>query len=90
MFADFGTSVTFNGAQATGILDTYTDLYMHGGGPGGQESSEIVLRIPYNAFSPMPQPRDVITVAGKNYTVKSLPTNRDAAIVELRLKPAAA
>ena len=88
MFADFGVPVFFNGTQAAGILDTYTDTFSHGGGPGAFGSVEYVLRLPFNAFSPMPVSLDAITVDGTDFTVRDAPKNQDAAIVELRLKPA--
>jgi hypothetical protein len=90
-FADFGqsTPVVWNGEPAVnGILDTQTDVFSHGGGPGGQERNTVVLRIPYNAFSAIPKPRDPITVAGVSYTVQSLPEQKDMQVTELYLKRA--
>jgi hypothetical protein len=88
-FADFGAStpVSWKGQPAVnGILDTSTDVFSHGGGPGGFEFNTIILRIPYNAFTGIPAPRDAITVGGVVYTVQSLPQQRDAQITELYLK----
>lgn len=93
---EFGVPILFGGSQATGVVDEYTDVFMHGGGPGGFESGLIVLRLPWNAFNPMPKSKDTITisaspnlpagVAAGDYTVKALPKNRDASMVELHLK----
>jgi hypothetical protein len=88
-FADFGAStpVIWNQEPAVnGILDSFTDVFMHGSGPGGFERNTLCLRIPYNAFTATPQPRDAITVGGVNYTVHSLPEQKDMQITELYLK----
>jgi hypothetical protein len=90
-FADFGQQapvVWNNEPAASGILDTVTDVFSHGSGPGGFERSLVVLRIPYNAFSATPKPRDSITVGGVSYTVHSLPEQKDMQITELYLKKA--
>lgn len=90
-FADFGgaTPVIWNGESAVnGILDTSTDVFAHGGGPGGMERNTVLLRIPYNAFTATPKPRDPISVGGVNYTVHSLPEQKDMQITEMYLKKA--
>lgn len=90
-FADFGQDfpVVWNNEPAVnGILDTSTDVFMHGGGPGGFERNTLALRIPYNAFTATPKPKDPITVAGVAYIVHSLPDQKDMAITELYLKRA--
>jgi hypothetical protein len=86
--ADFGVAVVYEGQTANGILDTTTDMFMHGEGPGGFERSTVILRVPYNAFSSVPKPMDAITVGGVAYTVKELPEQRDMQITEMYLKPA--
>ncbi len=88
-FGDFGAEfpVIWNNEPAVnGILDTSTDVFSHGGGPGGVERNTIVLRIPYNAFTAIPAPRDPITVGGVSYTVYSLPEQKDMQITEMYLK----
>jgi hypothetical protein len=88
-FADFGqsTPVVWKGQPpVNGILDTSTDVFAHGAGPGGYERSIVCLRIPYNAFSAVPQPRDAITVGGVSYIVHSLPEQKDMQVTELYLK----
>ena len=88
-FADFGesTPVIWNGEPAVnGILDTSTDVFTHGGGPGGFEHNTMILQIPYNAFSAIPKPLDAIQVGGVNYTVHSLPEQKSMQMVELYLK----
>lgn len=88
-FGDFGKEfpVIWNNEPAVaGILDTSTDVYAHGAGPGGMDRNTLQLRIPYNAFSATPKPRDPITVGGVAYTVHSLPEQRDAQVTEIYLK----
>lgn len=88
-FADFGQAspVVWNNEPAvSGILDTATDVYSHGPGPGGFERNTVLLHIPYNAFTATPKPLDPITVGGVAYTVHSLPEQKDAQITEIYLK----
>ncbi len=67
----------WNGEPAVnGILDTSTDVFSHGGGPGGFERNTVILQIPYNAFTATPKPKDAILVGGVSYTVHSLPNKR--------------
>lgn len=88
-FQDFGQSspvVWNNETPVNGILDTQIDVF--GSGPGGLERNTVILRIPYNAFSATPKPRDPITVGGVSYTVHSLPEQRDMQVTDLYLKRA--
>jgi hypothetical protein len=88
-FGDFGkdTPVIWNNEPSvSGILETSTEVFSHGGGPGGFERNTVMLRIPYNAFSATPQPLDSITVGGVAYTVHSLPEQRDVQVTDLLLK----
>lgn len=86
-FADQGVPVVWNSEPAVlGILDTSTDVFQHADGPGGFQRQTVILRIPYNAFSATPAPRDAITVNGVSYTVLELPEQRDMQITELYLK----
>jgi hypothetical protein len=90
-FADFGkdTPVIWNHEPAVnGTLDTSTDVFSHGSGPGGVERNTVILHIPYNAFTAIPKPLDPITVGGVAYTVHSLPEQKDRQITELYLKRA--
>lgn len=84
----FGVPVVYQGATASGILDTSTGVYMHGSGPGGFERNTVILTLPYNAFSTIPKPLDPITVNGINYTVKELPEQLDMSTTTLYLKSA--
>ena len=87
LFADFGVPVLWNSqGPVNGILDSSMDAFMHGSGPGGFERNTLKLSIPFNAFTGMPQPGDAITVDGVNYTVHSLPEQRDLRVTELYLK----
>ncbi len=85
-FADFGVPVVFGAVTALGLLDVETDVFSHGAGPGGVERVNYRLRLPWNAFSPSPQPTDTILVNGASYQVLSLPTQKDMQILELALK----
>lgn len=88
-FGDFGkdSPVIWNGEPAVnGILDTSTDVFAHGGGPGGFERNTVILQIPYNAFTAIPKPKDAILVGGVRYTVHSLPEQKSMQVTELYLK----
>ena len=88
-FADMGVPVVWNNEPAVrGILDTSTDTFQHAGAPGGFQRQTVILRIPYNAFSATPAPRDPITVNGVSYTVLELPAQKGMQILELYLKSA--
>ncbi len=90
-FGDFGkeSPVIWNNEPAVnGILDTSTDVFSHGAGPGGFERNTVMLHIPYNAFTAIPKPLDPITVGGVSYTVHSLPEQKDLQVTELYLKRA--
>lgn len=88
-FNDFGVPVAWNNEAATvGILDTEMNVYAHGGGPGDFETSLLLLRIPYNSFSGVPQPGDAVTVNGVPYTILSQPEQKDQQILEFYLKEA--
>lgn len=93
----FGVSVTWNGITVTGILDAYTDVFMHGSGPGGFETTEFLLHIPQPALQGgTPKPLDTIAIPNSpnlpagfvpgNYTVKTLPKCADPSIVGMILK----
>ena len=85
--ADFGVPVIWSGQPAiNGILDASTDVFAHGGGPGGFERNAVRLQIPHNAFTAIPKPRDPIMVGGVAYTVLALPEQKDMQITELYLK----
>jgi hypothetical protein len=95
---ELGVPVTFGGSQVTGAVDEYTDVFNHGGGPGGFETGLIILHLAWNAFNPMPKLKDTITLPAHpnlpagvppgDYIVKALPKNRDSSIVEHHLKRA--
>jgi hypothetical protein len=78
-----GTPVTF-GAVATypdgqpvcGILDLPQQIKLAEAGIGGVEAVVPELRLPFNAFKPMPASGDTLTVAGQTFTVNE-PTAED-------------
>lgn len=87
-FADFGVPVVFQGQMALGLVDTPSNIFNHGGGPGGMESERYCLRLAFNAFAAMPYPGKSITVDGVAYTVKTRSKLEDGKIVEFELIPA--
>jgi hypothetical protein len=95
--AAFGVPVAWNGLTVTGILDMYTDVFRHGEGPGGFETTEYLLRVPQPALQGgVPAPGDQIVVPPNAnlpegftpgiYTVKTLPQYHDPSICDLILK----
>jgi IPT/TIG domain len=67
--ADFGATVVFGGATAQGIFDEPVNTGLSGQGFSGIPTTQPELRLPYNAFSPMPVLNQSITVDGVAFTV---------------------
>jgi hypothetical protein len=95
-FADMGVPVAFggtttyqDGAPIKGMLSQYADVFSHAGGPGGFDTEQLILTIPWNAFNPMPKPKDTITVDGVDYIVKAPTKNQDTSLSNYYLKPVA-
>ena len=84
--ADFGIPVTFNGVTANGILDQPVKTGLADSGFGGISSPRPMLRVPYNAFSPMPAQGDAITVDGLQYVIADEDSDTDGSFVWYPLK----
>jgi len=96
MMSDFGVPAIIAGTTVTGILDAYTDVYEHGGGPGSIEIAQYILHIPRASVSATPAPKDHIIIP-KNanlppefepgtYTVKGFPKCHDPSVLDIELK----
>lgn len=85
-FADMGVAVTFGGSTVQGLFDKPTQIKLSDQGFGGVETGFPAVRLPYNAFSPMPINGQSITVDGTVYTVAEVTAESDGKIVCLELK----
>jgi hypothetical protein len=66
----FGGVTTYpDGEEIRGLFDRPQQIKLMDEGIGGMEIALPELRLPYNAFNPMPQANAVITVDGTVYTV---------------------
>jgi hypothetical protein len=85
-FADFGVPVIFNGRQAMGNLDNPMAVKLADQGYGGVVTELPSIRLPHNAFRPMPRPNDRILVDGQDYSVTEPAAQEDGAVVMYELK----
>lgn len=85
---DFGVPVVFGGVTKTGIFNKPTKSALADEGFGGIAMSRPSVRLPFNAFTPMPEPRNAITVNGSNYTIADEEAETDGAFVCYPLKAA--
>lgn len=86
-FADMGVPVLFGSQPAQkGLFDQPAQIKLADEGFGGVETGMPEVRLPYNAFSPMPTEKDVITVNGTQYTVSEVTAEGDGAVACLYLK----
>lgn len=83
---DFGVSVVFNGVTVKGIFENPVKSSLEDQGFGGINLNRPAVRLPYNAFSPMPQTTSAITVNGVNYTIADEASDDDGAFVTYPLK----
>lgn len=89
-----GVPVTFNGVSAypddgtpiCGLYDRSIQLKLMDMGIGGMESALPELRLPFNAFSPMPTAGASVLVAGIPYTVNQPTAEDDGAFLCYSLK----
>jgi len=89
-----GVPVTFQGVSRyaddgtpiCGLLDTPMAVALQDGGVGGVDMESLELRLPFNAFRPMPAARDAITVDGTDYTVYPPTAEDDGAFLCYQLK----
>jgi len=85
-FTDQGVAVVFGGATAKGLLDEPEELDKMGMQASGVVGVKKILSIPFNAFTPMPEPKQAITVDGGSYTVVTKTAPGDGRIFEYGLK----
>jgi hypothetical protein len=85
-FADFGVPVNFQGVASKGNFDRPVDVKLSEQGFGGAIIATPAVRLPYNAFRPMPKSRDLVTVDGTDYTVSEPTSEADGAVVCYELK----
>jgi hypothetical protein len=85
-FGAFGVAVDFNGSTAQGLLDQPEQIRLADHGFGGIEAERPVLKLAFNAFSPMPAVTDAITVDGQVYTIAERTSSGDNAIAAYALK----
>lgn len=84
--ADFGVVVQFAGSQANGIFDKPIKTGLADEGFGGINTTRPTLRLAYNAFAPMPEQGNTITVDGTDYTIADEDADTDGAFVWYPLK----
>lgn len=95
-FCSMGDPVVFNGqssyadtgAAIKGIFDRPMQTKLADQGFGGTDVYLPELRLPFNAFNPMPTNRDLITVAGVDYTIADTDAEDDGAFLVYYLKAA--
>lgn len=85
-FAAFGVTVEYGTGTAKGVFDQPEVVRLADHGFGGVEATNPTLKLPFNAFDPMPQTRDALLVDGRGYTVNTRTTDGDGAIVVYTLK----
>jgi hypothetical protein len=86
--ADFGIAVTFQGSTAKGILNQPQKTALADQGFGGISTTRPTIRLPYNAFTPMPEPGETINVDGVDYAIADEDAESDGAFVWFPLKVA--
>jgi hypothetical protein len=85
-FADVST---YNdGEPVRGLFDRSMQFKLQGEGIGGAQVALPELRLPFNAFDPMPDAGDSITVDGTGYTVYPPTAEDDGAFLCYELKAA--
>lgn len=87
-FADFGVPVIFGGVTRLGNFDRPVEIKEADQGFGGVETAFPSIRLPYNAFSPMPDSGDVLQVNGAWYSISEPTAESDGAVVCFGLKAA--
>jgi hypothetical protein len=85
-FDEFSVAVAFGGNNAKGNFDRPLEIKLGSHGFGGVETELPAVRLPYNAFSPMPTNDDTITVDGTVYTVAEVTAEGDGSVVCIELK----
>jgi len=75
-----------DGTPVMGLLDQPMQIKLAGEGGAGVAAELPELRLPYNAFSPMPTAGAAITVGGVGYTVTAPTAEDDGAFLCYCLK----
>jgi len=86
MFSAFGVDVQYGSATAKGIFDQPEVIRLADHGFGGVEAANPAIKLPFNAFAPMPANTEVLVVDGETYTVIDHTADGDGAIVTYALK----
>lgn len=76
-----GVSTYPDGVPIRGNLDRPMSIGMTDGGIGGAQMSAPELRLPYNAFDPMPDAGDVLEIDGVPYQVTTPTAEDDGAVL---------
>jgi len=84
--ADFGVAVEFGGSTAQGNFDAPQKNLGGDSGFGGVDTSIPRVHLPFNAFSPMPQEEQTVTVDGTDYLVGAVTAEGDGKFVCIDLK----
>ncbi|HEY1502581.1 MAG TPA: hypothetical protein VGF88_23605 [Acidobacteriaceae bacterium] len=86
--ADFGVTVEFGGTSALANLDQPQKMFLGDHGYAGVDVAVPAIRLPFNAFSPMPEEEDTLTVDGADYVVGCVEAEGDGGFVRIDLKAA--
>jgi hypothetical protein len=86
MFAAFGVTVEYGFSSAKGIFDQPEVIRLADHGFGGVEATNPSIKLPFNAFDPMPSNLDSLIVDGRTYTVLDHTADGDGAIITFMLK----
>lgn len=87
-----GARVTFqsiskyeDGSPIRGLFDRAVQMKLEDSGIAGIESATPELRLPFNAFNPMPKSGDTLLVEGVAYTVNQPTAEDDGAFLVYEL-----
>lgn len=81
-----GVSTYPDGEPVFGLFDRSQQFQLAEAGIGGAQVALPELRLPFNAFDPMPDVLDVVTVEGTEYSVNPSTAEDDGAFVCYQLK----
>lgn len=76
-----GVGTYGDGVPVRGLFDRAIQMKLEEGGIGGVETASPELRLPFNAFTPMPQDGDEVLVDGTTYSVTQPTAEDDGAIL---------
>ena len=81
-----GKSTYPDGQPIQGLFDRPMQNKLADQGGGGIDIGLPEIRLPFNAFNPMPRSKETITVDGKSYTIADVGAEDEGAIVVYGLK----